>query len=47
MNKVDVFLIISQIYIAGGGFVVQKNKVSLCLFATIWGILSYIAWVKS
>ena len=46
MNKSEVFLIISQIYIAGS-FVVQKNKVSLLLFATIWGIFSYIAWVNS
>jgi hypothetical protein len=45
MNKSDVFLIIAQIYIAGS-FVVQKNKVSLLLFSTIWLILSLIAWVK-
>jgi hypothetical protein len=46
MNKSDVFLIISQIFVAGT-LVVQKNKVAPPLFATIWLILSYIAWGNS
>jgi hypothetical protein len=46
MNKSDVFLIISQIFVAGN-LVVQKNKVAPPLFATIWLILYCIAWGNS